>query len=180
MSVQSNDDEPAGDVLNSNTTYDIVVSPTGLITELSDTVDAMDGAEVEVVEIVNEADGTNIELTIIEEPTNQPGVTSVDRFIEIEGIGHKVAEMLTKAGILKFSQLAETPIERIREILAASGTFYRIYDATHWQNVETQDFASQSQPQDFASQPQPQDITSSRATTEPKPTDDQPRSNKRE
>lgn len=122
----------SGDMLDENTTLDVIISSTGYVTELSDTVDAMDGAKTEVIDIVNEADGTNIELTIIEEPTEKPGVDQVDRFVEIKGIGPKVAKLLMQAGIRKFSQLAETPIERIREILFAGGSHYRIYEPATW------------------------------------------------
>ena len=121
-----------GDILNENTTLDVIISPVGYVTELSDTVDSMDGATTEVIDIINEADGTNIELTIIEEPTATPGVDSVDRFVEIKGIGPKVADLLVQAGIQKFSQLAETPVERIREILFAGGSHYRIYEPAAW------------------------------------------------
>lgn len=126
------DSEPVGDQLDPNTTYDIIVSSAGSVTELSDTVDTMDGATVEVIDIVNQADGTNLELTIVEEPTDDPTVDSVDRFVEINGMGPQVAELLTRAGIRRFSQLAETPVERIREILSVAGMRYRIHDAEQW------------------------------------------------
>lgn len=120
------------EILDDNTSLDLIVSPLGYVTELTDTVDSMDGAKTEVIDIINEADGTNIELTIIEEPTETPGVDSVDRFVEIKGIGPKVASLLKEAGIQQFSELAETPIERLREILASAGNHYRIYDPTNW------------------------------------------------
>lgn len=126
------DADPVGHVLDEHTTLDVIISPTGYVTELSDTVDSMDGATTEVIDIINEADGTAIELTSIEEPTDKPGVYSVDRFVEIKGIGPKVAELLIQAGIHKFSTLAETPVERIREILFAGGSHYRIYDPATW------------------------------------------------
>ena len=130
--TDASEDELVGDVLDQNTALDVFVSPTGFVMELTDTVDAMDGARTEVIDIINEADGTNIELTIIEEPTDKPGVDSVDRFVEIKGIGPQVAELLNRAGIRQFSALAETPIERLREILSAAGSHYRIYDPTTW------------------------------------------------
>lgn len=125
-------DEPVGDILDENTVLDVFVSSTGSVMQLTDTVDAMDGATTEVIDIINEADGTNIELTIIGEPTDKPGVDSVDRFVEIKGIGPQVAELLARAGIRQFSKLAETPVERLREILSAGGSHYRIYDPTTW------------------------------------------------
>lgn len=118
--------------LDPNTTYDVIISPTGFVTEVSDTVDALDGAAVEVIDIINEADGTNIELTLVEEPTNDPTVGIVDRFVEINGIGPEVANLLLQAGIRRFSELAETPVDRIREILTAGGVRYRIHDAHTW------------------------------------------------
>ncbi|GAB4031460.1 hypothetical protein [Spirosoma jeollabukense] len=124
--------DPIGDVLDENTTLDLIISPTGYVVELSDTVDSMDGVKTEVIDIISEADGTDIELTIIEEPTDKPGVDSVDRFVEIKGIGPKVADLLVQAGIRQFSKLAETPVERIREILSSAGSHYRIYDPSSW------------------------------------------------
>ncbi|UFH54652.1 helix-hairpin-helix domain-containing protein [Spirosoma sp. KNUC1025] len=124
--------EVIGDDLSENTTLDVIISPLGYITELSDTVDSMDGITTEVIDIINEADGTNIELTIIDEPTEQPHIHQVDRFVEIKGIGPKVAELLIQAGIRQFSELAETPVERIRELLSAAGSHYRIYDPATW------------------------------------------------
>ncbi len=93
----------------------------------------MDGAAVEVIDITNETDGTDIELTIIEEPSDTSGVDSVDRFVQIEGIGPQIANLLAKAGIRRFSQLAETPVERILDILTATGSRYRLHDAKAWQ-----------------------------------------------
>ncbi len=126
---------PSDDIkaLDPNTTFDIVANYNGSVTEFSDTVDAMDGAETEVIEIINKSDGTDIEVTVIGEPTDRPGVDSVDRFVRIEGIGPQVAGLLARAGIKKFSQLAETPAEKILEILSEAGNHYRIHDATLWQ-----------------------------------------------
>lgn len=129
--------------IDPNTTFDIIVNHDGSFIEVADTVDAMDGAEVEVIGIVNESDGTRIELTLIEEPSDTPGLDTVDRFVRIEGVGPRVAELLAQAGIRSFSQLSETTAERIIEILSASGKHYRIHDATRWQQ-EARRLARQS------------------------------------
>ena len=125
-------EEPLGHVIDPNTTLDVFVSPKGFVTELSDTVDEMDGAAVEVIDLVNEADRTRIELTLIEEATDHPEINSIDRFIEVEGIGPEIAQLLNQAGIRSFSELAETPVDRLREILSTAGSQYRIHDATTW------------------------------------------------
>ncbi|MCI0478069.1 MAG: HU family DNA-binding protein [Anaerolineales bacterium] len=41
-----------------------------------------------------------------------------DDLVIIEGIGPKIAKAYNKAGILTFKQLAETPVEKLRQILS--------------------------------------------------------------
>jgi predicted flap endonuclease-1-like 5' DNA nuclease len=55
-----------------------------------------------------------------------------DDLIKIEGIGPKVAQVLAEAGITTFQQLADTPVERLREILSAAGSRYRLTDPATW------------------------------------------------
>jgi len=50
----------------------------------------------------------------------------------IEGIGPKIAGLLTDAGISTFAQLAETSIEKIQEILDAAGSNYAIANPATW------------------------------------------------
>jgi predicted flap endonuclease-1-like 5' DNA nuclease len=51
---------------------------------------------------------------------------------KIEGIGPKIAGLLQDAGILNYALLADAPVERLREVLAAAGSRYRIADPTTW------------------------------------------------
>lgn len=55
-----------------------------------------------------------------------------DDLTKIEGIGPKIAGLLTEGGIATFAQLAKADIERIREILVAAGSRYRMADPTTW------------------------------------------------
>jgi predicted flap endonuclease-1-like 5' DNA nuclease len=50
----------------------------------------------------------------------------------IEGIGPKIAATLIEHGINDLGQLAETPVERLREILTAAGTRFRMADPGTW------------------------------------------------
>jgi subtilisin-like proprotein convertase family protein len=50
----------------------------------------------------------------------------------VEGIGPAIEKILQNAGIWAFRQLAETPAERVREILAAAGPRYKMHDPTTW------------------------------------------------
>lgn len=51
---------------------------------------------------------------------------------KIEGIGPKISQVLTAAGVATFKELAATKPERIREILIAENPKYRMYDPTTW------------------------------------------------
>lgn len=51
----------------------------------------------------------------------EPPVIEPDDLQRIEGIGPKISSVLQEAGIMTFSQLAQTPADRVREILSESG-----------------------------------------------------------
>jgi large subunit ribosomal protein L27 len=50
----------------------------------------------------------------------------------IEGIGPKIADLFIAEGITTFAQLAETSVDRMKEILAAAGSRYAIHDPSTW------------------------------------------------
>lgn len=51
---------------------------------------------------------------------------------KIEGIGPKISSILVDAGIPDLTTLAQTPVEKIQEVLDAAGKRYRIADPTTW------------------------------------------------
>lgn len=53
-----------------------------------------------------------------------------DNLEKIEGIGPKINDVLHEAGIRTFADLAQTDVERLREILTAAGL--RVNDPTSW------------------------------------------------
>ncbi len=57
---------------------------------------------------------------------------AADDLEKIEGIGPKIREVFTKAGIVSFAQLAETPVERLKEVLRAAGSRFVSHDPTTW------------------------------------------------
>lgn len=69
-------------------------------------------------------------VTIAEE-TSTPASGADDLKI-IEGIGPKIADILTEAGIATFAQLAETDVEKLSDILAAAGSRYKSHDPGTW------------------------------------------------
>lgn len=63
---------------------------------------------------------------------NVGGAVVPDDLKKIEGIGPKIAGLLNDGGIYTFSQLANTALERLKEILDAAGPRYRIHDPGTW------------------------------------------------
>ena len=61
----------------------------------------------------------------------QMKVSGTDDLTRIEGIGPKISQVLRAAGINTFEQLAETPVNRLSEILAKEPNL-RLADATSW------------------------------------------------
>ena len=57
---------------------------------------------------------------------------SRDNLEKIEGIGPKIAEILNRNGIETFSQLADTNVQRLRDILHVAGSRFRMHDPASW------------------------------------------------
>ncbi len=58
--------------------------------------------------------------------------TVADDLKKIEGIGPKIEEIINKAGVLTFKQLAETPSETIKSWLEAAGSNFASHDPGTW------------------------------------------------
>ncbi len=57
---------------------------------------------------------------------------SADDLKKIEGIGPKISELLNKAGIFTFENLAKTKPLQLRAILDEAGSRFRTHDPTTW------------------------------------------------
>ena len=55
-----------------------------------------------------------------------------DDLRKIEGIGPKIAEILTNAGISTYQALSESSADKVREVLAEAGNRYKSHDPTTW------------------------------------------------
>ncbi len=58
--------------------------------------------------------------------------TAADNLKVVEGIGPKIEELLNKNSISTFSELAGTPVARLKEILESGGSRYAIHDPGTW------------------------------------------------
>lgn len=62
----------------------------------------------------------------------KPSSSVQDDFTRIEGIGAKISELLYKAGIESFQQLAEIQANNVKQILEEAGNRYKMHDPTSW------------------------------------------------
>ncbi|MBC7891107.1 MAG: 50S ribosomal protein L27 [Sphingobacteriaceae bacterium] len=83
---------------------------------------------------VETAEAPVAETPVAEAPAAAPkkAAPAADDLELIEGIGPKIAGLLTEAGISTFAQLAETSVEKIQEILDAAGSNYAIANPATW------------------------------------------------
>lgn len=58
--------------------------------------------------------------------------TKGDDLTKIEGVGPKVKEVLTEAGLGTFADVAKTEATKIGEILIAANSRYKMFDPTSW------------------------------------------------
>ncbi|MFK7774380.1 MAG: helix-hairpin-helix domain-containing protein, partial [Saprospiraceae bacterium] len=63
-------------------------------------------------------------------PAVEEAPAAADDLTKIEGIGPKIGETLTNAGIATFAQLAEADVEKVKEILAENKL--ASHDPTTW------------------------------------------------
>ena len=69
---------------------------------------------------------------LLDTPPAEPQPFDDTDLLPILGIGPKTASLLKEAGIGTVSQLAETPVERLQEILDEAGPRYRVIDPATW------------------------------------------------
>jgi small subunit ribosomal protein S1 len=58
--------------------------------------------------------------------------TSADDLKKIEGIGPKISQILTEAGMPSFEALSKADPDKLREILEAAGSRYKMFDPSTW------------------------------------------------
>ncbi len=64
--------------------------------------------------------------------TEAEASTEPDDLTKVEGIGPKIAEVLTEAGLDTFAKVADSSPEAIREIMDAAGSQYASHDPATW------------------------------------------------
>jgi small subunit ribosomal protein S16 len=65
-------------------------------------------------------------------PVAEAPAAGPDEYKKIEGIGPKIEELLHNAGLATFADLADAPVDKLKEILAEAGSRYSMHDPTTW------------------------------------------------
>ncbi|MEZ4645217.1 MAG: helix-hairpin-helix domain-containing protein [Chloroflexota bacterium] len=95
--------------------------------------DAHDGhAETAVHAAEPHHDEPEIVTEAAPEETAPPAPVKPDDLTKIEGIGPKISELLSNAGILTFAQLAATDLAQISQILEDAGPRFQLADPSTW------------------------------------------------
>ena len=77
-----------------------------------------------------EADAKAKEEAVVATPAKSKA--KPDDLKKIEGIGPKIAELLTNNGVATFAELSSTSPDKLKEILAGAGPRYQMHDPTTW------------------------------------------------
>jgi large subunit ribosomal protein L27 len=88
-------------------------------------------AAMEAPKVADIAD-MDFDAAFDEPATKTEAPAGADDLKKIEGIGPKIAQLLNEAGIYTFVELANTSADRVKEILEAAGSRYRMHDPTTW------------------------------------------------
>lgn len=72
------------------------------------------------------------EAEVVESNVVEEAAPEADDLEKIEGIGPKIAEVLSNGGIATFAQLAEAAPEQIREMLDNAGSQFAAHDPATW------------------------------------------------
>lgn len=86
------------------------------------------------IEPIVEVDVAVAEAPVVAEVKAEAPKTAAkgDDLKKLEGVGPKLAEILNEAGITTYASLAETSIEKLKEILEAAGSRYASKDPAPW------------------------------------------------
>lgn len=111
------------------------------ILETTDVVEVKEVVTKEVTEPTSEAD-RNVEIKteadspkpVTSEKITLPSGQKVkmNDLKLVEGIGPKIEELLHNAGITTWEQLANTEVEKLKEVLAEAGSRYQMHDPATW------------------------------------------------
>ncbi len=94
-----------------------------------------DATKAEVAAVTSDEVEMDEEIEIEEIEEIEEEVTAevvADDLKKIEGIGPKISELLQNGGIKTFAQLADAEVGKLKEILEAAGSRYKMHDPTTW------------------------------------------------
>lgn len=88
--------------------------------------------EVVAEAAVAEVSETEADAPKAEKPAAPKKGPKLDDLKIVEGVGPKIETLLKEGGINTWAELAEAPVDRLKEILDAAGPRYQIHDPSTW------------------------------------------------
>lgn len=117
---------------------EVVVTNTVPVVEEQEEVEEAQHSEPDVI-VLSPKDVLHSPLATVVVPTSEPqeiGMAaaphSQDDLTVVEGIGPKIQMLLNQYGVQTYRQLADTPVERLREILSNAGPQLAMHDPGTW------------------------------------------------
>jgi len=106
----------------------------GQLSEREGQLEAFKSRALELEAEAGELDATPKEEAAVAVPAIEPPAAAIkpDDLKRIEGIGPKIADILNAHGILAFSQLAATDVQRLQRILEEAGPRFQLADPESW------------------------------------------------
>jgi predicted flap endonuclease-1-like 5' DNA nuclease len=93
----------------------------------------LEKAEVAVEKIEPVEEKAEVAVEKIEAVVEKPAKKEAkDDLKKIEGIGPKIATILNENGIVTFADLAGAELEKLKEVLLAAGSRYKMHDPSTW------------------------------------------------
>ena len=99
------------------------------VAEVSETLESV--ADVVALESTDDTTAAPVADKKAAAPKKEKG-PKLDDLKIIEGVGPKIETLLKDGGINTWAELAEAPVERLKEILDAAGPRYQIHDPSTW------------------------------------------------
>ncbi|WP_373512559.1 50S ribosomal protein L17 [Persicitalea sp.] len=97
-----------------------------------ETVEVEAAAPTETTEVEETAEVAETPVAAAPEAAAEEASAEPDDLTKVEGIGPKIAEVLTEAGLDTFAKVADSTPEAIREIMDAAGSQYASHDPATW------------------------------------------------
>lgn len=110
----------------------LVSAVLGYIVGYQQGMQAVNRVEDQIARLSVELEKCRKSLIVIQPELISSNLSRVDDLKLIEGIGPRIEKMLKEAGIQNYTQLRNTPVEKLQDIVRQSGSIYKMHHPETW------------------------------------------------